>query len=189
VHDAVTELVAERGYGNFTVVDVAARAGVADSSVYRRWGSIEALSADVALAWLTAHSPIPDTGTLDGDLRAYAAGVARDVSGPTGLAALRLVIALANAGPAGIAARDTFLAERGGQLQRMLDRARARGEHPPTALDVLDHILAPIYIRTLFATAPVTRSFTDTLVTRLHPTHVPQAKPRSGDHHPNAANG
>ncbi|MFC8748393.1 TetR family transcriptional regulator, partial [Streptomyces olivaceus] len=34
VHQAVTELVSERGYGNFTVGEVAARAGVADSSIY-----------------------------------------------------------------------------------------------------------------------------------------------------------
>src|SRR3954463_6460119 len=40
VHQAVTALISERGYGNFTVGEVAARAGVADSSIYRRWGSL-----------------------------------------------------------------------------------------------------------------------------------------------------
>src|SRR5690242_10569479 len=84
VHQAVTDLIAERGYGNFTVGEVAARAGVADTSVYRRWGNLEALLMDVAITWLTTQSPIPDTGSLAGDLRAYAANVARDVAGPDG---------------------------------------------------------------------------------------------------------
>src|SRR5882762_9784020 len=105
VHQAVSDLVAERGYGKFTIGEVAGRAGVADTSIYRRWGTLEALSADVAIGWLTAQSPIPDTGSLDGDLRVYAAKVAADVSGPDGLAVLRLVLALATAGEAGEDAR------------------------------------------------------------------------------------
>jgi AcrR family transcriptional regulator len=164
VHQAVTDLVIERGYGNFTVGDIAGRAGVADTSIYRRWGTLEALTVDVAITWLTTNSPIPDTGTLDGDLRTFAAGVARDVSGPDGLAVLRLVIALSNAGTSGIEARDQFLAERGRQLQGMLDRADARGERPPKTLDVLDHILAPMYIRTLFGIGPLTPDDVDALV-------------------------
>ncbi|MEV4576192.1 TetR/AcrR family transcriptional regulator [Nonomuraea jabiensis] len=167
VHQAVTDLVAERGYGNFTVGEVAARAGVADTSVYRRWGNLEALLMDVAITWLTTQSPIPDTGSLDGDLRAYAANVARDVTGPDGPAVLRLVIALSTAGPDGLRARDAFLAERSRQLQAMLDRARARGEHPPDVLDVLDHILAPMYIRILFGAGPLTPDYSGTLVDRL----------------------
>jgi AcrR family transcriptional regulator len=167
VHQAVMDLVAERGYGNFIVGDVAARAGVADSSIYRRWGNLEELITDVAITQLTRTSPIPDTGTLDGDLRAYAAAVARDISGPDGLAVLRLVIALSNAGASGEHARDRFLTERGRQLQDMLDRAGDRGENPPGALDVLDHILAPLYVRVLFGYGPPTSDHVDSLVDRL----------------------
>jgi len=167
VHRAVTSLVAERGYGNFTVADVAARAGVADTSIYRRWGNLEALTMDVALAWLTAQSPIPDTGSLDGDLRAYAANVARDITGPEGPAVLRLVIALSTAGDDGLQARDAFLTERSRQLQAMFDRARDRGEQPPSVMDVLDLILSPMYIRVLFGAGPPTTDYVGTLVDRL----------------------
>ncbi|MFD9433001.1 TetR/AcrR family transcriptional regulator [Streptomyces sp. NPDC060002] len=166
-HQAVTDLVAERGYGNFTVGDVAARAGVADTSVYRRWGTLEALLTDVAITRLTAGSPIPDTGSVAGDLRAYATGVARDISGSDGLAVLRLVVALSSAGEAGSESRDRFLAERTRQLQDMLDRARERGERPPDALEVVDHVLAPLYIRILFAAGPLTPVYVDGLVDRL----------------------
>ncbi|MDT3442763.1 MULTISPECIES: TetR/AcrR family transcriptional regulator [unclassified Pseudofrankia] len=167
VHRAVTGLIVERGYGHFTVGDVATRATVADSSIYRRWGTLETLLTDVAITWLTTTSPIPDTGGLEQDLRTYAANVARDLTGPDGLAVLRLVIALSSAGEAGIQARDAFLAERGRQLQDMLDRALDRGEHPPEGLDILDHILAPMYVRVLFGAGPLTPAYTDTLVDRL----------------------
>jgi AcrR family transcriptional regulator len=167
VHAAVTALIAGRGHGNFTVADVAAAAGVADSSIYRRWGSLEDLVMDVAITRLTAGSPIPDTGSLGGDLRAYGAGVARDITGPEGLAVLRLVVALSSGGEAGLAARDRFIAERARQLQAMVDRAAARGERPPAVLDIVDQLLAPMYIRILFGTGPLTPAYVEGLVERL----------------------
>jgi AcrR family transcriptional regulator len=167
VHQAVTDLIGERGYGNFTVGDIAARAGVADSSIYRRWGNLETLLTDVALTRLNARSPMPDTGSLAGDLRTYAASVAREITGPDGLALLRLVVALSNNGRQGLRARDDLLAERTRQLQSMLDRARERGEHAPDAFDVLDHVLAPMYVRVLLGTGPLTPDYVDSLVDRL----------------------
>ena len=167
VHQAVTDLLSERGYGNFTVGEVAARAGVADSSIYRRWGSLETLLADVALTRLNAQSPMPDTGSLAGDLRTYAAQVAREITGPDGLALLRLSVALSSTGDQGLQARDDLLLERRRQLQSMLDRATERGEHAPDAFGVLDHILAPMYIRVLLGIGPLTPEYVDGLVDRL----------------------
>ncbi|MFI8517606.1 TetR/AcrR family transcriptional regulator [Streptomyces sp. NPDC085481] len=167
VHQAVTDLISERGYGNFTVGEVAARAGVADSSVYRRWGNLENLLTDVALTRLNAQSPMPDTGSLAGDLRTYAANVAREITGPDGLAVVRLAVALSSSGRQGMRAGDEIRDERMRQLQSMLDRARERGEHAPDALGVLDHILAPMYIRVLFGMVPLTPDYIDALVDRL----------------------
>ncbi|MEV0150330.1 MULTISPECIES: TetR/AcrR family transcriptional regulator [unclassified Nonomuraea] len=181
VHQAVTDLIAERGYGHFTVGDVAGRAGVADTSIYRRWGTLEALLTDVAITWLTTSSPIPDTGSLERDLRAYAAGVARDITGPDGPAVLRLVIALSSSGEAGVRAREAFLTERGRQLQEMLDRARDRGEHPPGGLEILDHILAPMYIRILFGAGGLTPEYADALVDRLLAVHAAIPGPDDAD--------
>ncbi|MEW1862901.1 TetR/AcrR family transcriptional regulator [Streptomyces sp. NPDC088194] len=167
VHQAVTDLISERGYGNFTVGDVAARAGVADSSIYRRWGRLETLLTDVALTRLNAQSPMPDTGSLAGDLHTYAANVAREITGPDGPALLRLAFALSNNGEEGRRAGDDLRAERTRQLQSMLDRAHDRGEHAPDAFTVLDHILAPMYIRVLFGIVPLTPEYVDGLVDRL----------------------
>jgi AcrR family transcriptional regulator len=167
VHQAVTELISERGYGNFTVGEVAARAGVADSSIYRRWGSLENLLTDVVLTRLNAQSPMPDTGSLAGDLRTYAAQVAREITGPDGPAVLHLAVALSSSGQQGLQAGADLRAERTRQLQSMLDRARDRGEQAPDAFEVLDHILAPMYIRVLFGMVPLTPDYIDGLVDRL----------------------
>lgn len=166
VHRAVTELINERGYGNFTVGEVATRAGVADSSIYRRWGNLETLLTDVALNRLNARSPMPDTGSLAGDLRTYAAQVAHEITGPDGLLLVRLAVALSSNGQQGLQARDDLRDERTRQLQSMLDRARERGEHAPDAFGVLDHILAPMYIRVLFG-MELTPDYVDGLVDRL----------------------
>jgi AcrR family transcriptional regulator len=167
VHRAVTDLISERGYGNFTVSEIAARAGVADSSIYRRWGKLESLLTEVALARLNAVSPMPDTGSLDSDLRTYAAQMARELSGPDGPAVLHLAVALSSSGQQGMRAIDNLRAERMLQMQSMLDRAHDRGEHVPDALDVLDHLLAPMYIRVLFGMGPLTADYIDRLVDRL----------------------
>ncbi|MFM9368494.1 TetR/AcrR family transcriptional regulator [Streptomyces sp. Da 82-17] len=167
VHQAVTDLIGERGYGNFTVGDVATRAGVADSSVYRRWGNLETLLADVVLTRLNAQSPMPDTGTLAGDLRTYAAQVAREITGPDGPALLHLAVALSSSGERGRQASEALRAERTRQLQSMLDRAHDRGERAPDAYEVLDHVLAPMYIRVLFGLVPLTPDYIEGLVERV----------------------
>ena len=182
VHQAVTGLISERGYGNFAVADVASRAGVADTTIYRRWGNLEALLVDVAITRLTATSPIPDVGSLEGDLRCYAANVARDVTGPEGLAVLRLAVALSTAGQAGEQARDQFMAERSRQLRQMLDRAQCRGERPPEVLEVVDHILAPIYVRVLLGTGPLSPDYVDALVSRLLARRLPAGNRRREGH-------
>ncbi|MEU5656853.1 TetR/AcrR family transcriptional regulator [Streptomyces sp. NPDC047737] len=166
VHRAVTDLIGERGYGNFTIGEVAARAGVADSSIYRRWGNLETLLTDVALTRLNSQSPMPDTGSLAGDLRTYAANVAREITGPDGPAVLHLAVALSSNGQQGLRAGDDLRAERMRQLQSMLDRAGERGEHAPDAFDVLDHVLAPMYIRVLFG-MELTPEYVEGLVDRL----------------------
>ena len=136
-------------------------ASTAGGAAWRR------LLTDVALTRLNARSPMPDTGSLAGDLRTYAANVAREITGPDGLALLRLAVALSGSGQQGMQASDELRAERTRQLQSMLDRANERGETAPDALEVLDHLMAPMYVRVLFSMGPLTPEYVDGLVDRL----------------------
>src|SRR3546814_20627215 len=63
VHKAVCELTAEVGRGEVTVPMIAARAGVTPSTIYRRWGDLPALLADVAMERLRPdHGPAATGG-------------------------------------------------------------------------------------------------------------------------------
>jgi AcrR family transcriptional regulator len=155
VHEAVNELVAQRNPNELTVADIAARAGVNPTSIYRRWGTLEALILDVETARLRVNSPIPDTGTLRGDLVAYATNAATDITRPGGLTFLQAVLGVREETDP---QRSAPLRERGAQLQAMLDRARDRGEPALDQTDIYDCILAPIYFRTLFGVGGLTRA-------------------------------
>jgi AcrR family transcriptional regulator len=146
VRAAVDELAAEKGAGGFTVSDVARRAGVNPTSIYRRWGTLEALILDVEAARLDRISPLPDTGTVRGDLLAYARSAAADIRKPGGLTFLQ---ALIGAGGLSDEQRMAPLRRRAAQFQTMLDRARDRGEPVVDYTAVVDCILAPIYLRVL----------------------------------------
>lgn len=146
VHDAVDTLLTETGPGGFTVADVARRADVNPTSIYRRWGSLEALILDVEAARLSDISPLPDTGTLRGDLLTYARFVAADIARPGRLAFLQ---ALIGARELSGEQRSAPLLARAAELQEVLDRARDRGEPARDFTAIVDCILAPIYLRNL----------------------------------------
>jgi AcrR family transcriptional regulator len=166
VHRAVTELLAERRSA-ITVPEVAARAGVHPTSLYRRWGTIEALILDVAVSRLTEESPVPDTGELRADLLTYAQRVAGDLKQPDRLAFLRTVLAVSDASDPRNDPRAPLLGARGAQIQVMLDRAAQHGEASLHYTDVLDGILAPIYLRSLFDVGGVDDAYLTRLVDHL----------------------
>ncbi len=70
VLDAATGELARSGYAGFRVDEVAARAEVNKTTIYRRWPSRAALVGAVVgrLKEPLRASPLPDTGTLEGDL-------------------------------------------------------------------------------------------------------------------------
>lgn len=93
VLEATLEELAIAGYGALSMEAVAARAGVAKTTVYRRW----ATRADLVRAALTARAAsgllTPDTGSLRGDLAEYYASLSRQMSSTLGRSLLRVVLA------------------------------------------------------------------------------------------------
>src|ERR1700685_392320 len=70
--EAGAALVAGPGDGSVSMPDIADRAGVAATSLYRRWGDVRVLIMEVATEQLMREHPLPDTGSLAGDLRKWA---------------------------------------------------------------------------------------------------------------------
>ena len=166
VFEAVTSLVTERGYGAFNMTDVAERAGVAATSLYRRWGEVRVLIMEVAVERLMAEHPLPDTGALADDLQTWARSIAAGLSSPEGSSFFQAFIATALPTGSDAVARMAAFKPRVAQLETMLGRAGARGEPAPTVEDVVDMLLAPLYTRTLFG-MPTDEALADRLVKRL----------------------
>src|ERR1700722_12327958 len=65
---ATVDLLASRGLAAMSIEEVAARAGVGKATIYRRWSSKGLLALDAFVTSFQEQQPLPDTGTLRGDL-------------------------------------------------------------------------------------------------------------------------
>jgi AcrR family transcriptional regulator len=159
VHRAVEEMVTEVGAEELTIPAVAARAGVHATTVYRRWGSIGELLADVATSRFSGEIVVPDTGSLRGDLERWAADVATDLSDPDVLALIRATL-----GAGGEQGACACRGDREEQLGAMIERERARGNAVPSVERAADALLAPLYYRAIFTERPGTPEWARGLV-------------------------
>ncbi|MCP1483456.1 MULTISPECIES: TetR/AcrR family transcriptional regulator [Pseudomonas] len=147
IHSAVRELLEEQERSTLTVPQIATRAGVTPSTIYRRWGDLSALLADVALERMRPDSEPAATGSLRGDLRAWSEQYLDEMSSEPGRNMMRDVQCSSTPG--------YCVSILSGQLQIILDRHR----HSETALPSIDRLLnmlvAPTVFRILFAAQPL----------------------------------
>src|ERR1700678_1126081 len=92
---AVRAELAQTRYAELTVEQVAQRAGVAKTTVYRRWGSMEGLVLDLMRDLGNTRIPVPDTGDLAQDMRALARGTLAAYRDPANHALVSAVVAAA----------------------------------------------------------------------------------------------
>src|SRR5580692_11267881 len=89
VHQAVKKLGASTGRDDLTVQQIAAEAGVTPSTIYRRWGDLPSLLADVAVERLRPISDPEDTGAVMSDLRVFIEQFVEEMSSAVGRALIR----------------------------------------------------------------------------------------------------
>jgi AcrR family transcriptional regulator len=146
---ATLEEYAHRGYGGLCVEAVAARAGVSKATIYRRYAS----KLDLVMAGTSASAhdegPLPDTGSLRGDLIERLHGL-REVFGTTGRVMRRLVSERGDYAELD-AAHSQFIAERRAMTTMLVARAEQRGEigAGADAGFVGDLIAGPLFYRFL----------------------------------------
>ncbi len=128
IRHAAAQLLLERGFDRMTVDEVAEHAGVAKATVYRRYPSKEDLAVDALETLFEVEIPVPDTGSLRGDLeRVYADAVAF-ASSPAGAAFMRLAVVEACRDPRVAALYRRMIDNRQECAAVIFERARARGE-------------------------------------------------------------
>ena len=154
VHAATCELIQLHGRDALTVPLIAARAGVTPSTIYRRWGDLVELLADVSVQRLRPDSEPADTGSVAGDLRAWAEQFHEEMSSEVGIGMVRDVLSTGQYGDGtGACQCATFTAS---QVELMLARGRARGEPVPDVDTVMDGFVAPLMYRLVFGPVPAT---------------------------------
>ena len=168
VLDAALAAVVDVGVEKLSVADVAARAGVHETSIYRRWRTRESLVTDALLNYSEQHLPIPDTGTVRGDLVAFAVELVAYLATPLGRA-LAQTMASSPDDPAVTEARESFWQARYGLASAMVNRAIERGELAPETDPrlILEALVAPLHLRALLTREPLTADLPGRLVDLL----------------------
>ena len=164
---AADDLLVERGYAGVTIEGIAARAGVAKQTIYRWWPSKFEILMDTLLEDAAGALEIPDTGTVNGDLREHLRRLAGFLSAePAGRVMLALIGQAQHDAGVARAFQQRFVDERRALDLTILERGVGRGElRGDTDLDlVIDMIYGPVYHRVLMTGLPVDDRFIDGLV-------------------------
>src|SRR5215472_5411156 len=150
VFEATFQLLEERGYEGLSMASIAERAGVHETSLYRRWKTKEQLILDALTVRVAEEIPAPDTGTLRTDLVAVLQSLRLTLQSRRGQALLQIAVATLHV-PELRALRQEHWRRRRARLQILFDRAIARGElSPQVDCQVLLETLSGIMYMRLF---------------------------------------
>ncbi|MFF3495923.1 TetR/AcrR family transcriptional regulator [Streptomyces sp. NPDC002795] len=163
VLDAAGDVLAEHGFDRLDLGDIARRADVGKTTVYRRWGSPTGLVADLLDQMAQESLPRTETGTLHGDLTANARLVHRTLADPRQGPLFRAVIAAAACDPRTASALARFYEVRVAEWAPCVEQAVERGElpHGTDPSEVIRAVSAPLYYRLLTTGTPPTEADAD----------------------------
>ena len=165
--DAARGLLAAGPVSALTMEAVADRAGVAKTTLYRRWRSKEALALAVLAEMAAEQVPVPDLGDTRAELvhavRDTAETMTRTIAGRT----IRgLLPALGDDPELAEQFRTTLVGLRRREMARVAERGVARGDlRPGPQLALLGELLAgPLFWRLLMTGDPLDGDFAEGLV-------------------------
>jgi AcrR family transcriptional regulator len=176
---ATRELLVEVGVHGLTVEGVAARAGVAKTTVYRRWSSKEDLALAVLLEMAEEVVAVPDLGNIRDELISFVDGAVR-ILGRTlmGRVMQGLVSDFATNEALGEAFREQIVSMRLAEVRMLLDRGIERGEVRPDVDIALVHelLFGPVNYRLLLTGGKLDGQLAERIVDAVLPGISPEAK-------------
>ena len=166
VHKATIDLLALHGRAGLTVPSIAARAGVTPSTIYRRWGELADLLADVAVERMRPDGDPADTGSVAGDLQAWVEQYRDEMSSDIGLGMMLDVLSAKGGSLAEgkLPVPCQCAAFTAAQVGTIVARGIERGEAVPAVDAVMDTVVSPIIYRSLFGAEPITPAHAQALV-------------------------
>ncbi|MER6538099.1 TetR/AcrR family transcriptional regulator [Streptomyces sp. 900105755] len=157
IRAAVFEELAAVGYARMSIEGIARRAGVGKTAVYRRWRSKLHLVLDVVSALAVLGLPVPDTGSLEGDLRLLYEVTSRALRHPVASQIIPDLQAEAARNPDIAEAMQKTLREgQEGVASKIIEAAQRRGELAEGIDDdlAMDLISGPLYWRSVVIRTP-----------------------------------
>ncbi|MFI9627439.1 TetR/AcrR family transcriptional regulator C-terminal ligand-binding domain-containing protein [Streptomyces sp. NPDC052042] len=148
---AAGDALAEQGFAHLDLADVARRAEVGKTTVYRRWGTLTGLVTDLLMDMAEQSLPRTETGSLLGDLKANARLVQRTLADVRQGALFKAVIAAATCDEKTAEALRRFYDIRVQEWAPCVQQAVERGELPEDTdtHEVIRAVSAPLYYRLL----------------------------------------
>lgn len=145
IYRAAFEELARHGYDALAFDKLAPRAGTGKSVLYRRWSSPAELLLDAMKDPVEgfADAPVPDTGTLRGDLLALLRGLARVLDEPRGRAIIPLLTDRGRPPELHDAVRSLVIVRHQDIVIGRLRAAAERGEADPAAVTPLVASVGP----------------------------------------------
>ncbi|GAA2771005.1 TetR/AcrR family transcriptional regulator [Nonomuraea dietziae] len=167
VLQAAGDALVEHGLDGLDLADVARRAEVGKTTVYRRWSTTTGLIADLLVDMAEQSTPRTDSGSLDEDLRANARLVVKTLTDPRQGALFKAMIAAATCDERTAAALHRFYATRIEEWAGCVEAAVERGEVPEGTdpHEVIRAVSAPLYYRLLASGDPLDESVADLAAT------------------------
>lgn len=149
--------LAAHGYPALTMERVAEVAGVAKSTVYRRWRDPAGLLAEVLDDMVLTEVPLYDTGSIEVDLRRLAQGIYRFYLNPVWRPMMLGLIAAGVHNPRAAEVLHNFFGARNDQAAEAVRHAIKRGELPADTdpVEVVRALGAPFYYRMLVTHEPL----------------------------------
>lgn len=145
---------------------IAEQACVAETTIYRRWGSLTGVVAGAMSQLASSENPIPDNGTLAEDLQQLLQSVVTIIERPSIRRLFRFALSFGDSDESASDVRNAFGRARFPAGTAIIDRAIARGEIPPLrdAQTVIESLVGPAYVRTFLLERPVTEAVLETSV-------------------------
>lgn len=166
VLQATAELLFAEGVANTRMADIAARAGVHETSIYRRWGTRAKLIAEALSSQIDAELQLPDTGSTRDDLIDFFTALAQFLATPLGRSIMGLGLNASDEEAVIEPARDQFwtirLARASILVRRGIDRHEVRPDIDPEL--VLEALGGPCNLHVLLRNRPADRDYISRLV-------------------------
>ena len=155
--DATRELLAERGVGALTIEGVAARSGVAKTTIYRRWRDKDELALAVLIDATEAVRTPPDIGDTRKELLNFITSATRIITENDVLAGLTSEIATRP--ELSRIYQQRVVEVRLRAMDELVARGIERGDLRPNTNVRLAHelLVGPRFYRLLFSGAPLDR--------------------------------